>query len=193
MNYPPLRLGIRANLAQFTLLIIVNAFVGAMVGLERTILPAIAEQDFHLAAPTAILSFIVVFGVAKALTNYFAGRFSDAVGRKLANGLIAREPFAEVAALADQCFRELLAAPHLVVRVNGELYGAAKEKLDELSRARGFEGRLVVMAEADIALGDCRIEWADGGLKRDRAATEAAIAEAVGRYIASRRGDAALL
>ena len=77
------RLGIRANLAQFTLLVIVNAFVGAMVGLERTILPAIAEHDFHLAARTAILSFIVVFGVTKALTNYLAGRFSDAVGRKV--------------------------------------------------------------------------------------------------------------
>jgi MFS family permease len=77
------RLGIRANLAQFTLLVIVNAFVGAMVGLERTILPAIAEHDFHLAARSAILSFIIVFGVTKALTNYFAGRLSDAVGRKL--------------------------------------------------------------------------------------------------------------
>jgi MFS family permease len=77
------RLGIRANLAQFTLLVIINAFVGAMVGLERTILPAIAEHDFHLAARTAILSFIVVFGVTKALTNYLAGRFSDAVGRKI--------------------------------------------------------------------------------------------------------------
>ena len=77
------RLGLRRNLAQFTLLVIVNAFVGAMVGLERTILPAIAGHDFHLAARTAILSFIVVFGVSKALTNYFAGRLSDAVGRKL--------------------------------------------------------------------------------------------------------------
>jgi MFS family permease len=76
------RLGIRANLLQFSLLVIVNAFVGAMVGLERSILPAIAEQDFRLAARTAVLSFIVVFGVAKALTNYVAGRFSDAVGRK---------------------------------------------------------------------------------------------------------------
>jgi flagellar assembly protein FliH len=111
-----------------------------------------------------------------------------AVGRKLASDLIAREPFAEVAALADQCFRELLAAPHLVVRVNGALYREAKDRLEEIARARGFDGRLVVMAEGDIPLGDCRIEWADGGLKRDRAATEAAIADAVGRYIDSRRG-----
>src|SRR5262245_7558219 len=76
------RQGLRPNLAQFTLLVLVNAFVGAMVGLERTILPAIAEQDFHLAARAAVLSFIVVFGVTKALTNYFAGRLSDAIGRK---------------------------------------------------------------------------------------------------------------
>ena len=75
-------LGIAKNLGQFALLVLVNAFVGAMVGLERTILPAIAEQEFHLAARAAILSFIVVFGVVKAPTNYFAGRLSDALGRK---------------------------------------------------------------------------------------------------------------
>ncbi len=76
-------LGIRANLAQFTLLVIVNAFVGAMVGMERSILPAIAEQEFMLAARTAILSFIVVFGISKAITNYLAGRLSDILGRKV--------------------------------------------------------------------------------------------------------------
>lgn len=77
------KLGLRANLAQFSLLIVVNAFVGAMVGMERSILPAIAEQELELAARTAVLSFIVVFGVTKALTNYFAGRLSDAYGRKV--------------------------------------------------------------------------------------------------------------
>jgi MFS family permease len=76
------RLGLRQNVAQFTLLVIVNAFVGAMAGMERSILPLIAEQDFHLVARTAVLSFIVVFGVAKALTNYGAGRLSDLVGRR---------------------------------------------------------------------------------------------------------------
>src|SRR5678815_3676286 len=79
---PVIQLGLGPNLAQFSLLVVVNAFVGSMVGLERTILPAIAEQEFHLAARAAVLSFIVVFGVVKALTNYFAGRLSDAVGRK---------------------------------------------------------------------------------------------------------------
>jgi MFS family permease len=76
------RLGLRENAPQFALLVIVNAFVGAMVGMERSILPAIAEQEFHLAARTAVLSFIVVFGLSKALTNYAAGRFADRVGRK---------------------------------------------------------------------------------------------------------------
>ena len=64
------RLGLRENVAQFTLLVVVNAFVGAMVGMERSILPAIAEHDFHLVARTAVLSFIIVFGVTKAVTNY---------------------------------------------------------------------------------------------------------------------------
>lgn len=83
MKETSVRLGLRANLAQFSLLVVVNAFVGAMVGMERSILPAIAEREFSLAARTAILSFIVVFGVTKALTNYLAGRFSDAFGRRV--------------------------------------------------------------------------------------------------------------
>ena len=79
---PPPRLGLRENLGQFSLLVLVNAFVGAMVGLERSILPALAEQEFHMAARAAILSFIVVFGITKALTNYLAGRLADRLGRQ---------------------------------------------------------------------------------------------------------------
>jgi MFS family permease len=79
---PAVRLGLRENVAQFTLLVVVNAFVGAMVGMERSILPAIGEQEFHLVARTAMLSFIAVFGVTKSLTNYAAGRLADQVGRK---------------------------------------------------------------------------------------------------------------
>jgi len=78
----PPRLGLKENLGQFSLLVLVNAFVGAMVGMERSILPAIAEQDFKLTARSAVLSFIVVFGITKALTNYLAGRLSDHCGRK---------------------------------------------------------------------------------------------------------------
>jgi MFS family permease len=77
-----LRLGLGANRGQFALLVLVNAFVGAMVGLERTVLPLLAEAEFGLASRGAALSFIATFGVVKALTNFFAGRLGDVYGRK---------------------------------------------------------------------------------------------------------------
>jgi len=76
------KLGLRANWAQFSLLVLVNAFVGGMAGLERSILPAIAEQEFGIAARAAILSFIVAFGLTKAAANYLAGRLADQLGRR---------------------------------------------------------------------------------------------------------------
>lgn len=78
----PISLGIRENLAQFSLLVGVNALVGGMVGQERTVVPLIATRVFHLQAFSAALSFIVVFGFAKAVTNLFAGTLSDRFGRK---------------------------------------------------------------------------------------------------------------
>jgi len=76
------KLGLKENWKQFSLLVLVNAFVGSMVGLERTVLPLLAEDAFGVASRTAILSFIATFGVAKALSNLFAGRASDNFGRK---------------------------------------------------------------------------------------------------------------
>lgn len=76
------KLGLMENWKQFSILVLINAFVGGMVGLERTILPEIAEDEFGIAARTAIFSFIVVFGITKALSNYFAGRFAQQYGRK---------------------------------------------------------------------------------------------------------------
>jgi flagellar assembly protein FliH len=110
-----------------------------------------------------------------------------AVARKLAPELIAAEPMGEIAALASSCFHQLIAAPHVVVRVAEQIYDIAQPRLEQIAQLHGFQGRLVVLAEPGMALGDCRIEWADGGLSRDRAATETAIGEAVGRYIAARR------
>jgi MFS family permease len=78
----PITLGLRANRPQFWLLVLVNAFVGAMVGLERTVLPLLAEGEFGLASRTAALSFIVTFGLVKAATNLVAGRLGDRFGRK---------------------------------------------------------------------------------------------------------------
>jgi MFS family permease len=79
---PPIRLGLRENWAQFSLLVLVNAFVGAMVGIERALLPLLAEQEFGLASRSAILSFIAAFGAVKAITNLFAGRLNDRIGRR---------------------------------------------------------------------------------------------------------------
>ncbi|HEX4852408.1 MAG TPA: MFS transporter, partial [Puia sp.] len=76
------KLGLKENWQQFTLLVVINGFVGGMVGLERSILPQIATTDFHIAAKTAILSFIIVFGISKAITNYFTGSWANKVGRK---------------------------------------------------------------------------------------------------------------
>ena len=74
--------GLKENWRQFTLLVIINAFVGGMVGLERSILPRLADEEFHIAAKTAILSFIIVFGVVKAFSNYYAGALAHKFGRK---------------------------------------------------------------------------------------------------------------
>jgi MFS family permease len=79
---PGVRLGLRANIAQFSLLVGVNALVGGFLGQERTVLPLLAEHEFRLTAYTAALTFILAFGLAKAATNYFAGTWSDRFGRK---------------------------------------------------------------------------------------------------------------
>ena len=115
-----------------------------------------------------------------------------AVGKKLAAALIAREPLAEISALAMDCFRHLVTAPHVVVRVNDAQHASVGKPIEEMVRARGLASHLVVLAEPDIQTGDCRIEWADGGVSRDRSATEAAIEEAVSRYVKARLAAAGL-
>ena len=82
MSAVPVRLGLRENAGQFSLLVAVNAFVGAMVGLERSTLPLVGRHDFHLASSAAVLTFIVAFGAAKALTNLTAGALAQRAGRR---------------------------------------------------------------------------------------------------------------
>ncbi|MET6991793.1 MFS transporter [Sediminicola arcticus] len=77
-----IKLGLKENWPQFTILVIVNAFVGGMVGLERTIIPKFAELEFGMASKTAILSFIIAFGITKAVTNYFTGKLANRFGRR---------------------------------------------------------------------------------------------------------------
>jgi flagellar assembly protein FliH len=109
-----------------------------------------------------------------------------AVARKLCTELIAHEPLGEITSLVSDCFSQLVSTPHLVVRINDSLYEAAQQRIEKLAKQSGFEGRLVILAEPEIETGDCRIEWADGGVVLERAAIDAKINELVGRYIASR-------
>jgi flagellar assembly protein FliH len=116
-----------------------------------------------------------------------------AVARKLCGELVAAEPLGEIVGLIRDCFAQLVATPHLVVRINESLYEGARERFELLAKQSGFEGRLVILAEPEIATGDCRIEWADGGVVLERAAIDAKINELVGRYIASRTGTPAAM
>ena len=109
-----------------------------------------------------------------------------AAARKLCSELVLREPLVEIMALVSDCFSHLVATPHLVVRINDQLYEAARTQIERQATQSGFEGRLVILAEPGIATGDCRIEWADGGVVLERAAIEVKISELVGRYLASR-------
>jgi flagellar assembly protein FliH len=161
-----------------------DAQADAQVEADRRMADALERIAVNLAAAINALQAIETRLECEAV------EVAVAVARKLAPALIAREPFAEISALASDCFRELVAAPHLAVRVNDALYATAREKLDDIVRARSFQGRLVVLAEPDIAVGDCRIEWADGGVNRDSAAADAAIGAAVASYVSARRNFA---
>jgi flagellar assembly protein FliH len=153
------------------------------------------ESDRRIALALERVAAAIAAGnsALKAIETRLEGEAVEvavAVGRKLAPALLTHEPFAEIAALASECFRQLVGTPHIAVRVNDALYSTTQEKLGEIVQARGFEGRLVVLAESDIAPGDCRIEWADGGVNRDSAAADAEISKAVTGYLSARRNFA---
>src|SRR5436309_9422075 len=112
------RLGLRANAAQFSLLVGLNALVGAMVGLERSVLPLVGRRDFHLASHAAVLAFVVAFGAAKAVANLGAGALADRVGRKrlLVLGWLLALPVAPLVALAPSWW--LIVAANLLLGAN---------------------------------------------------------------------------
>ncbi|WP_209001724.1 FliH/SctL family protein [Stappia albiluteola] len=109
------------------------------------------------------------------------------VARRLSAHLIAREPLGEMVALIAECMGPLRKAPHLVIRVREGDVEALRERLEPITHEKGFEGRLVILGEPDIERGDCRIEWADGGIVRDRKEIERQIDQAARRYLGSRR------
>src|ERR1044071_2120674 len=153
---------------------------GHSVAARRT--AAAFEQIGH-----AVERFSGSIAIAEQRIEAEAVELAIAIAKKLVPELLLREPFGEIAALATECFRQLTTAPHVVVRVNETLHHTAKTELEEIARTRGFDGRLVVVAEPEIAVGDCKIEWADGGVIRDMAATENTISLAIARYLGARR------
>jgi flagellar assembly protein FliH len=113
-----------------------------------------------------------------------AAKLAVAVARKLAGALVAARPLVEIEALARSVIAELRSAPHAVVRVHDSLVDAVKARLDSIAAECGFSGALVVLGEPDIAIGDARLDWADGGAGRDRNELERSIDEAVERFLA---------
>ena len=111
--------------------------------------------------------------------------------RKLAEHLVEREPLAEIRALLAECLGPLRKAPHLVVRLAARDADALKTHVDRIARETGFEGRIVILGEDEIGRGDCRIEWADGGILRDAAAVAAEIEASVARWFQARETEIA--
>lgn len=126
------------------------------------------------------------FGNLEARMETEAVDVAVSIARKLCNDLIAAEPLTEIMALVSDCFKQLVATPHMVVRINDQLYEEARERIERLAKQCGFQGRLVILAEPDVVNGDCKIEWADGGVVLERTVIEAKISELVGRYMAAR-------
>ena len=106
-----------------------------------------------------------------------------ALARKLAGGALARFPLAAIEEAAEQCFLEARAAPHVVVRVHERFVEAVRGRLGAIAAERGFAGKLVVLGDPEIAAGDARLEWADGGVVRDRAEISRLIGAAVERHL----------
>jgi len=114
-----------------------------------------------------------------------AMRLSEAIAHALAGGLVERQPRDMVLSVIDEALGPLRRAPHLVLRVAGDDSVAIRDAVVGLASERGFEGRLVVLSEPGLQRGDCRIEWADGGIVVDRAAIAAKVGAAIEAHLAA--------
>ncbi|MFN5453267.1 FliH/SctL family protein [Bradyrhizobium sp.] len=153
----------------------------AKVEADRRVAAALEQINIHLQGIAARYAGIETRMETEAVD------VAVAVARKLCAALVAAEPLGEIPGLVRDCFAHLVSTPHLVLRINDSLYEAAHDKIEKLAKQSGFEGRLVILAEPEIETGDCRIEWADGGVVLERAAIDAKINELVGRYMASKK------
>jgi flagellar assembly protein FliH len=151
---------------------------------------AAAAAQSLAAAATAIATQAagLLTGLEAARTQSVrdAVTLAASIARKLAAGLVAQQPAVELEALLAECLSSLEGVPHLVIRCHPELAEAIRERAEARIAQSGFAGRLVVLGEPDIALGDGRIEWADGGLVRDMAAIEVEVEARITAYLAAR-------
>lgn len=156
-----------------------------------------ALQDLQTKQETLLTAEVsrlvdVVGQVIETLDDQMAVRENDAVSlaflvaRRLCAHLIARQPLAETVALVSECLGPLRKAPHLVIRIAEQDIDALKAQVDPIVHEKGFDGRLVILGESEIERGDCHIEWADGGIKRDRKALESEIDASIKTYLRAR-------
>lgn len=123
---------------------------------------------------------------ARKLTLAEAVDLGAAIARKLASALVAQQPMAEIEQLIAECLASIDRAPHLVIRCSADLADAVRDAATARVQTSGFAGRLVVMGDPEIAAGDCRIEWVDGGLVRDQAVLTRDIDDRIAAFLAAR-------
>ncbi len=141
----------------------------SLVGVARTLLAGLDAERLAVEAGAVELAVVAA--------------------EKLAGRLIEEQPLAEIRALLAECLGPLRKAPHLVVRLDARDAAGLEPEVARIARETGFEGRVVILGEDDLARGDCRIEWADGGILRDRAASAREIEAIVERWISARRNQ----
>lgn len=155
---------------------------------ERTAVARAAKAEAAAAEALAVRVAAMAAGMddAKKQTIAEAIELSLSIARKLAGGLIARQPTAEIEQLVAECMATLDGVPHLVIRCDPALADAVRDIATSRMTTSGFTGRLVVLGDPEIAIGDARIEWADGGVVRDIRKLSTEIDARIADYFAAR-------
>lgn len=155
-------------------------------------LSEIADKESHRVAEEAAKLVTAVRKLLKNVEDQQSQYEKDAVGlaflaaRRFASHLISREPLGEVVALLSECLGPLRRQPHVVIRIHERDSDRLQKAVDAIVYEKGFEGRLVILGEPELERGDCKIEWADGGLVRDTRSVEEQIEKAMRRYFTAR-------
>ncbi|CAN7671579.1 FliH/SctL family protein [Devosia sp. LjRoot16] len=155
---------------------------------ERTAVARAAKAEAAAAEALAVRVAAMAASMDDARKQTIAEgvELSLSIARKLAGGLIAREPTVEIEQLVAECMATLDGVPHLVIRCDPALADAVRDIATAKMTTSGFTGRLVVLGDPDIAIGDARIEWADGGVVRDIRKLSAEIDARIAQYFAAR-------